>query len=113
MKVVINCEFGGYGLSEAAIKRYAELAGINLVTEKSAWGSSYYYKDYVSNNTFFSDYNIPRNDPALVQVIEELGEDANGPSSFLKVVEVPDTVEWMIQDYDGVEWVAEVHRTWR
>ena len=113
MKVVINREFGGFGLSDAAIKRYAELAGINLVAEKNAWGSYSYYKDHVSEGTYFSDYDIPRNDPALVQVIEELGEDADGPSSFLKVVEVPDTVEWMIQDYDGVEWVAEVHRTWR
>lgn len=113
MKVVINRDFGGFGLSDAAIKRYAEIAGLNLVKEKNAWGSYHYYKDHVSEDTYFSDYDIPRNDPALVQVVEELGEDADGPSSSLKVVEVPDDVKWQIEEYDGVEWVAEVHRTWR
>ena len=113
MKVVINRDFGGFGLSDAAIKRYAEIAGLNLVSEKNAWGSYNYYKDHVSEDTYFSDYDIPRNDPALAQVVEELDGDANGSSSSLKVVEVPDDVKWQIEEYDGVEWVAEVHRTWR
>ena len=30
----------------------------------------------------------------------------------LKMVEIPDDVEWEIADYDGKEWVAEKHRTW-
>jgi hypothetical protein len=25
---------------------------------------------------------------------------------------VPDGVEWTVEEYDGREWVAEVHRTW-
>jgi hypothetical protein len=29
------------------------------------------------------------------------------------VVEIPDGVEWEIAEYDGLEWVAEKHRTWR
>lgn len=113
MKVVINRDFGGFGLSDAAIKRYAEIAGLNLVKKKDVWGGYVYYKEHVSEDTYFSDYDIPRNDPALVQVVEELGEDADGISSSLKVVEVPDDVKWQIEEYDGVEWVAEVHRTWR
>jgi hypothetical protein len=28
------------------------------------------------------------------------------------VVEIPDGIEWSIQEYDGLEWVAEKHRTW-
>jgi len=30
----------------------------------------------------------------------------------LKVVEIPDDVEWNVQEYDGNEWVAEKHRIW-
>jgi len=30
----------------------------------------------------------------------------------LKVVEIPDDVEWRIHDYDGAEHVYEKHRTW-
>jgi hypothetical protein len=46
-------------------------------------------------------------------VVEELGGDAaGGPVADLKVVTIPADVSWLIQDYDGMEWVAEVHRTW-
>jgi hypothetical protein len=30
----------------------------------------------------------------------------------LEVVEIPDDVEWIIVDYDGMEHIAEKHRTW-
>jgi len=30
----------------------------------------------------------------------------------LKIVDIPDGVEWEIEEYDGMEWVAEKHRTW-
>jgi hypothetical protein len=45
-------------------------------------------------------------------VVLELGEAANGRCAELKVVEIPDDVEWQIEEYDGLEWVAEKHRTW-
>jgi len=45
--------------------------------------------------------------------VQELGgERAGGPAAILKVVEIPELVAWHIQDYDGLEWVAENHRTW-
>lgn len=51
--------------------------------------------------------------PLLVQCVEELGDKANGGFAALKVVEIPDGVEWEIDEYDGSETVAEAHRTWR
>lgn len=56
---------------------------------------------------------IPRDDPILIQVVEELGEEANGIAAELKIVEIPDDVEWVIEEYDGKEWVAEKHRIWK
>lgn len=53
-----------------------------------------------------------RNHPLLVQVVEELGEAANGQYAALKVVEIPDDVEYTIEDYDGNEHIAEAHRRW-
>jgi len=35
-----------------------------------------------------------------------------GEYSELKVVEIPDDVKWQLEEYDGLEWVAEKHRTW-
>lgn len=60
----------------------------------------------------FSDRDVARDDPFLVQVVEELGDEANGAHASLKVVEIPDGIEWVIEEYDGNETIAEVHRTW-
>lgn len=53
-----------------------------------------------------------RTDPKLIQVIEELGKKANGSCADLKIVEIPDDVDWEIDDYDGSETIHEKHRSW-
>jgi hypothetical protein len=90
--VVINDCYGGFGLSARARSEYCRLAGLK------------------ENDC--SERDIRRDDPYLVKVVKELGMGANGPHSNLKIVEIPGDVEWLIQDYDGAEWVAEKHRTW-
>jgi len=32
---------------------------------------------------------------------------------MLRIIEIPDGVEWQIEEYDGDEWIAEKHRTWK
>lgn len=89
MKVVINGCYGGYSLSDEALA-YLGIPG----------GSRYAYDD-------------DRTNPKLVECVEKLGEAAShGLGSSLYVVEVPDDVEWIITDYDGIEQVEEVHRVW-
>jgi hypothetical protein len=73
--------------------------------QKQDWNQK--YKDQT-----FSDRDVARDDPHLIQVVEELGELADGRFAQLKIVEIPDDVEWQIDEYDGLEWVAEKHRTW-
>ena len=82
----------------------------------------YYYKkelteDELNNHKdtdkyFFYERDLDRDDKTLVQVVKELGKDANGRHANLEVVEIPDDVEWCLEEYDGIEWVAEQHRTW-
>lgn len=91
-KIVINVCHGGFGLSPQACDRYCELDG------------------RLPEN--FREWDVCRDDPLLVQVVQELKEQANGRFARLKVVEIPDDVEWTIDEYDGLEWVAEAHRTW-
>jgi len=91
-RVVINTQHGGFGLSKAAEDRYKELAGIT--------------------DPDFYDRHIARDDPFLIRVLEELGEAANNRFCTLKIVEIPADVQWEIGEYDGLEWVAEKHRTW-
>jgi hypothetical protein len=94
-QVVINEQHGGFGLSDRAWRRYCELGGLDPMDEN------------------LNDYDIVRDDPDLIRVIEELGQQANGRFAKLKIVEIPSDVKWQIDEYDGLEWVAECHRTWR
>ena len=61
---------------------------------------------------FWSEHELSRDDADLVAAVESLGSKAGGDYADLKIVEIPDDVEWQIGEYDGTEWVAEKHRTW-
>lgn len=37
---------------------------------------------------------------------------ADGKCAELKIIEIPDDIEWEIEEYDGWEHVAEKHRVW-
>jgi hypothetical protein len=113
-KVVVNACYGGFGLSHEAILRYGELANLNLLYEKGKhnWDSSYYKNGVISDENYFSITELNREDPILVQVVEELGTLANDRYSELRIADVPDDIEWYIDDYDGIETVREIHRTW-
>ena len=62
--------------------------------------------------TWISYDNACRAHPLIIRAIEELGEAANGEFAELKIVEIPDDVEFIIDEYDGLEHIAEKHRTW-
>ena len=93
MNVVINKCFGGFGLSDKAINLYLEKKGGEPSPD-------------------FSAYFIDRTDPVLVDVVKTLGLEADTKYSSLAVVEIPDGIDYEIVDYDGVEHIAETHRTW-
>jgi hypothetical protein len=101
MKVIINTQYGGFGLSKHAVKLYHQYAAaVEPARERMPTVFSLGYT------------SADRADPVLVRVVEELGSEANGEHAKLKVIEIPDDVKWTIEEYDGVEWVAEVHRRW-
>ena len=117
MKVVINDCYGGFDLSERAIMRYAEIKGIKLYKNYIEYGIAYTTQPAKTNKEidqfFWSVHRIHRDDPALVQVVEELGRSANTQVSFLKVIDIPEGIEWDLEEHAGNEWIAEAHRTWR
>jgi hypothetical protein len=133
MKVVINQCFGGFSLSHKAVMRYAEIKNIQLYPftshyrgKKSIYtlwdgiGETPFIIHYLTtmtpeldiNNHYFSDRDIPRDDPVLVQVVEELKEEADGSCARLGIVEIPDDIQWEVEEYDGSEHISEVHQTW-
>lgn len=66
----------------------------------------------IYNDHVFSPRELKRDDPLLVQIVEELGKSANSRFASLKIVEIPSDVNWKIDEYDGWETIHEVHRTW-
>lgn len=105
-KIVINRCYGGYGLSRRAVEALAERRALPTVEKYE-----YLYLVY-PDGTELDPYDIPRDDSDLVAVVESLGAEAYGPHSELKIVTVPDNVNWYIEEYDGIEKVAERHQTW-
>jgi hypothetical protein len=118
-KIVINKCYGGFGLSTEGMKHYLNLKGIEYGTRPSQWtfrkdDQDFYTAGHVGeDNHYLSDRDIPRDDEALIQTVDQLGTNANNRFSALGIVEIPDDVDWQIEEYDGNEWVAEKHRTWR
>lgn len=111
VKVVINNCYGGYGLSDLAMRRYFEIKGIQFYPEPLSFGLwSYSIKDPATtedeDNTFLDHDDIERTDPVLVQVVEELGELANTTFSELRVVTIPDGTDFVIDCYDGKERIV-------
>ena len=63
--------------------------------------------------TIFYYGDIERTDTDLVKVVETLGEEkSSGSLSELRIVEIPDGVDWELDEYDGIESIHEVHRSW-
>ena len=108
VKVVINRCFGGFGLSGEAVGMYAKLRGWTRCT--TDFGMDYFLNGRGEN--IIPPHGFRRDDPFLVKVVESLGENSWGDHAELKIVEVPDDVDWVIVENDGQEWVAERHRTW-
>ena len=86
--VVIYTTYGVFQLSKAV----TDYLGIELLSGDVHYGEG-----------------INRDDPNLVAAVEALGPEATN----LRIIEVPAGIDWEIQEYDGSEWVAEKHRTWR
>lgn len=73
---------------------------------------SFYVDGIEDDDHYFSIDEIERDDPILVGVVTALGDKASGHHAKLKIVEIPLDVEYFIQEHDGLEHVAEKHRTW-
>ena len=86
-KVVYNSCSGGFGLSEKASNYLIEKYGIDI---NPKYG-------------FLPD-GMPRHDERLIEVIELMGDDANGFCAKLKIHETQSKV-YRIDEYDGYESV--------
>lgn len=106
MKIVINECFGGFGIS----RKCAEFMASKGHKQAEAELKQEDFCGFGYAEGFDDGYS--RTDPILVEAVETLGKEANGSYAKLKVVEIPDDIEYYINDYDGVETVHEKHQSW-
>jgi hypothetical protein len=101
MKVVKNICYGGFGISKAVFEKLGiEWKGYTYLNNKAL--------DIKSDN-----WDAYRSDKRLISAIEEIGVDkASAEFAQLKIVEIPDGIEYEIDDYDGMETIREKHRSW-
>lgn len=136
-KVILNKCYGGFDVSYEAYMLYAKKKGLTLYLYESNFVSPrkfiykktndetlfihYFTKDMGDNVEISSeDYEKyclylreeHREDPVLIEVVEELGEKANGRYGYLKVVEIPDDLDYVIDEYDGIETLHQKVEEW-
>lgn len=141
MKVILNKCYGGFHPSVEAYRLYAKKKGIEVYPykmdhvfglsrvrykkaddcENNDYWVQYFTKDLGDNveigNDDYEKYALDlrddyRDDLVLVEVVEELGDKASSKVSHLVVVEIPDGMEYVIDDYDGVETLHQKVREW-
>lgn len=128
MKVVINTCYGGFGLSVKALRwLQAKKSSALTVTPEDEYFASKDTEDERANHAkmcellrsggclvaFDSHDEKLRSHPDVVGVVEALGHAADQRTGKLAIVEIPDGMDYVIDEYDGVESIHEAHRSWR
>lgn len=102
-KVVYNTQYGGFGLSPAAIGWMAERGHPEAIkaSPQNIHRSHWYL------------YDTDRDDDLLVACVEALGAAANGEGSHLKIATIPPGHNWDIEEHDGLETIRHSPRNVR
>jgi hypothetical protein len=111
------------GVGSYPYKSYKKIADVSALSERD-----YSSFDLIASNADLGDEvkEIPndsffyeswygdkdRSDPDLIEVIERLGEKANGSFARLAIKEIPDGVRFEITEYDGSEDVVPPRTNW-
>jgi hypothetical protein len=95
MEIIINKQFGGY--------RWSREASVALGMGK----------DLREGFNFGTRDESLRTRPDAIALLKEWGSDrCSGKYAKLEVIEIPDGVEYEIDEYDGMETVHELSRKW-
>ena len=101
MKVLVNKDYGGFSVSKE-VYDYLNIP----------WDGHGYLRNKDFGIESENDY-FYRTDLKLIGAVENIGiKKANGYLSKLRIVEIPDGIDWEIDDYDGWETIHEKHRSW-
>lgn len=138
-KVILNKCYGGFDVSIKATLAYAKKKHLKVSIYKRNFNNHSITYSLVSPKIVKDDgflkyavatkyhgrvaNNLPpedildldgkyREDATLIEVVEKLGKEANTIISDLRVVEIPDDLDYMIDNYDGIETLHQRVQEW-
>lgn len=97
-KIAYNACYGGFGISDKAVKWLIENESDNLE------------KDGLLENLgkhSFDSYGLRKN-PSLIKVIETLSDEVNTDYSKLCISEIDENTKYRITEYDGFEEIETI-----
>lgn len=131
-KVILNKCYGGFGVSDKVYEEYTKAKGFKLFRYKMIDINKYVFTDKdcgtlgteysteylgkecsnIPNSSFLYIDSSYREDKILVEIVERLGKEANSDYSNLIVIEIPDDLDYVIDDYDGLETLHQRVQEW-
>lgn len=113
MKVVVNRGNGGFSISKECAEYMKERGCKRAELELLEWlkggpGREWFGYGYVTG----MNGGYERTDILLIEAVETLQERANGDFANLDTVEIPEGIDWYIDNDCGYEYIVEKHRFW-
>lgn len=101
-EVVLNCCYGGFGVSKEGILEVLKRKGLTAIKET---GDRFCYRFLASNGEEYGKYSFDREDAELIAAIKECGSEYMSAScASLEIEEYDDeNFTYWIDEYDGVE----------
>ncbi len=141
MEIAVNKCFGGFSPSMRAYREYLKLKGkksffykqtkfdfkdekeehtrIDNIDKKESGLFSCYSKDFgKKTNKLDGRYFVYLRDDKLridkdfIKVVKKLKKKVNTSVSDIKIIKIPDGIDWEIDNYGGVESIHKEHRSW-
>jgi hypothetical protein len=118
MKIAINIGKPKFKLTDKQIEYYAILSGLNLERKINDISLSdvppsyfkenflWYTIDYKLDGKTFDPDSLQRHDPILIQTIDHINDGT------IKIIEIPDHTDYIIENCNGIEWISENHKIW-
>lgn len=131
IEIAINKCHGGFSFSHEALQWLCDHGMKSIAVEPNEYFGGKDYTQQLENwrkdktpwfgPIFSSDEKFvltnpndleDRTNPILIKCIKTLKNKVNTRVSEIKIVSIPAKTKWIIQQYDGSEWIAEEHQTW-
>lgn len=94
--------------------KWEEIDGYSVHYLKKDWGDKISRElfEEIADDDYFWINGTYRTDSTLIEVVEELGQKASGPCGELRIVEIPDDLDYVIDEYDGYERLHQRVKEW-